>query len=452
MNRRPFGLAGIVGLCLVCSCSLKDRHPALAKQKIKDENIAEARQQYTCKRAVDRIETDGVLDEISWRNAEIMEFVTISKNADGVVEYGEPGEQKKVIAKMVWDDSCLYIGFEIQDEDIRATMTEHDLDLSGEDVVEIFIDPEDGQSTYGEIQVNPLNTLFDQYVIVGKKRRVWMDYWADYSQERGESAVKSGVNVVGTVANRADRDTRWTAEIAVPLHLFITAPHLPPTEGEKWRINLTAINYCKDQDPVCLTWARLGPDFFHDPDTFGEIIFSNDYVQDMEVIRNSVNIASFETLDGLSFNTSDKVKIISAGISEEDKHERHGFLKTTIQFNRSWGRFDILFDNKPELARNGELVLCVKGDTGSNAKINYEIVDASGESYVGTLTYSINWPDWKEISGLISKAQISSGRKDKIMDYPVYLTKLFIYSRKVSENTFCFHSLKFDEIGLRSHD
>jgi len=445
--RRQVLIAGGMLLILLILSNCGPLKKIRSFKKVEKESVPEPRQSYTCKRIVDQIKIDGLLDEVSWKSAEIMNLVTI-KNVEGKVQYGERDGGHKTTAKVLWDDSYLYIGFKVEDKDIWATITEHDRDLSSEEVVEIFIDPEGGQVTYGEIQVNPLNTLFDQYVIWCKKGAVWMDYWAD-SSPRGTSDIKTGVNVVGTVKKRDDRDKYWTAELAIPLHLFLTARSLPPRAGQKWRLNLTAINYPQDGPGEFVTWAKLGPKFFHDPKNFAEIVFSNDYVAEVEVIKSPKAISSFDTLKGISFSTSDQVKILSTQPSPEEKHEGNSSLETTIQFNRGWGRFDINFKDKPVLPENGELALWVKGDPESNAKIHYEMVDSSGETYVGTLTYAINWPEWKEVRGIVSKAQLNKNKKDKVIDFPVRLTKLYLYSRKVSEDTFYFDDLRFNRIELR---
>lgn len=58
------------------------------------------------------------------------------------------------------DDAFLTIVFHAVDDDVVATMVEHDEPLWQEDVVEVFLAPGDG-TTYFELEVNPLATTFD---------------------------------------------------------------------------------------------------------------------------------------------------------------------------------------------------------------------------------------------------------------------------------------------------
>src|SRR5438477_144038 len=59
-----------------------------------------------------------------------------------------------------FDDEYLSIIFQAEDDEIVATMYDHDAPLWQEDVLEAFLAPADG-ATYYEIEVNPLGTTFD---------------------------------------------------------------------------------------------------------------------------------------------------------------------------------------------------------------------------------------------------------------------------------------------------
>jgi hypothetical protein len=59
-----------------------------------------------------------------------------------------------------FDDEFLTIIFQTVDEEVVATMNDHDEPLWQEDVVEVYLAP-GGAATYFELEVNPLGTTFD---------------------------------------------------------------------------------------------------------------------------------------------------------------------------------------------------------------------------------------------------------------------------------------------------
>src|SRR5947199_247513 len=59
-----------------------------------------------------------------------------------------------------YDDEYLTVIFSADDDEIVATMYDHDAPLWQEDVVEAFLAPADG-TVYFELEVNPLGTTFD---------------------------------------------------------------------------------------------------------------------------------------------------------------------------------------------------------------------------------------------------------------------------------------------------
>jgi hypothetical protein len=59
-----------------------------------------------------------------------------------------------------YDDELLTIVFHAEDDDLVATLYEHDEPLWQEDVVETFLAPGNG-TNYFELEVNPLGTTFD---------------------------------------------------------------------------------------------------------------------------------------------------------------------------------------------------------------------------------------------------------------------------------------------------
>lgn len=219
---------------------------------------------YACRRATGPLSIDGKLDEASWKRATEVRLLDNSGN-------GLP-MKPVTTAKLLWDDEFLYVGFVAEDSDIRATLRGRDEYLWTEEVVEIFI----GQSHfYLEIEVNPLNTLFDGRIdIRGQTGRPKFDVDAILKVNYN---IKHAVTVEGTVENQEDKDSRWTVEMAIPHSAFEGIQPVPPKEGDAWRMNLYRIDRTREGDAVRVSAGAWSPTagWFHSPERFGNIVFSS---------------------------------------------------------------------------------------------------------------------------------------------------------------------------------
>jgi Carbohydrate-binding family 9 len=206
------------------------------------------------------IKVDGKLDDAPWAKAHrIDDFVL---NLDG-----SPAPYKTE-ARVLYDDNFLYFSFRSVDDNIWATFKQRDQHLWDEEVVEVFLQADPQQPGYIELEVNPLGTMLDIYLLDIRKP---LHYESWNSQK-----LKWRVEVIGTVDGKGG-DQEWTCEIALPMEDIVSAPHLPPRAGDRWRLNL----YRVEQKPVpaLLAWSPTLKDDFHMPAMFGEIVFSDRQVR-----------------------------------------------------------------------------------------------------------------------------------------------------------------------------
>ncbi|HEY6118525.1 MAG TPA: carbohydrate-binding family 9-like protein [Pyrinomonadaceae bacterium] len=201
------------------------------------------------------IKVDGRLDEAAWKMVPTVgNFVN---NADG------SHSQLKTEARLLYDEKFLYFAFRCVDDNIWATYKRRDEHLWLEEVVEFFVQADEHKPSYIEVEVNPLGTLLDLYMLDVRKPL----HYESWNSEKLQWAVQ----VVGTVDGRAG-DKEWTCEIALPMEDVVTAPHLPPQPGDHWRLNL----YRVEQRPAAseLAWSPTLQNDFHVPRKFGEIVFT----------------------------------------------------------------------------------------------------------------------------------------------------------------------------------
>lgn len=187
-------------------------------------------QVYQCSYIGEPIKVDGLLDEPAWEQAKPLSFVIPSS-------LGEP--ISKTEGRLVWDDTCLYVGIKAYDKDIWSYLTERDSTTCSEDVLEVFIKPSLTEEPYYNFEINALNTVYDAFNI---KRNAGGDDHHRWSRWNCAN-LKSAVHIKGTINNWQDVDEYWQLEVAIP---FADLPSLKgnaPAAGDKWVFHLSRYDY-----------------------------------------------------------------------------------------------------------------------------------------------------------------------------------------------------------------
>jgi len=71
-------------------------------------------------------------------------------------------------------------------------------------------------------------------------------------------------------------DNKWTNEIAIPFSSFSPyAPHLPPSDGDVWRLNLYRTGGEIDKQHITWSDTKIPKPQFHWPEHFGIVHFSS---------------------------------------------------------------------------------------------------------------------------------------------------------------------------------
>jgi hypothetical protein len=217
-------------------------------------SAAVERPTYTVHRTEVPVTVDGRVDDAAWQKAELIDG--FADNTSGKVH---PSVTK---AWVLYDDTFLYFGFHCEDGNVWATYRNRDEHLWTEEVFEVFLQADPEQPSYIELEVNPLNTMLDIYLL---------DIRKPLKYESWNSAdLKWAVNVDGTVDGEPG-DRGWSCEIALPLDDVATAPNIPPKVGDTWRMNLYRVE--KKPVPLGLAWAPTLKRDFHVPEMFGDIVF-----------------------------------------------------------------------------------------------------------------------------------------------------------------------------------
>ncbi len=237
---------------------------------------------YVCYRSAAPVKVDGNLDERDWRRAPWTEdFVDIEGE-------NRPRPRFRTRVKMLWDDNYFYVGAELEERDIWATLTERDSVIYQDNDFEVFIDPDGDTHEYYELEINALGTVWDLLLIRpyrdgGPAVHAW-----------DIKGLKAAVKVNGTLNKPGDKDKNWQVELAFPWEVLkecMGGKKLKPEAGDQWRMNFSRVEYRvnvregryeKAKDPATgqplaednWVWAPTGLINIHYPEMWGYVQFS----------------------------------------------------------------------------------------------------------------------------------------------------------------------------------
>jgi hypothetical protein len=230
---------------------------------------------YVCYRANGPVQIDGRLDDAAWQQAP---WTDLFVDIEGDVR---PQPRFRTRVKMLWDDQFFYIGAELEEPHVWATLTEHDSVIFQDNDFEVFIDPNGDNHEYYEFEINALNTGWDllltrPYRDGGKAVNSWEI-----------PGLKTAVHVDGTLNNLKDTDKGWSVEIAFPWKVLgeLAYQPAPPRDGDQWRVNFSRVEWrhevvdgkyrkvpgTKEDNWV---WSPQGVVDMHRPETWGYVQFS----------------------------------------------------------------------------------------------------------------------------------------------------------------------------------
>ena len=169
---------------------------------------------------------DGELSEEAWIAAPWTdEFVDILGTAG-------PPPTFRTRAKILWNEEYLFVGAEMEEPHLWATLTDRDAIVYRDDDFEVFLDPDRDGQNYFEIEVNPLGTVLDLFLAKPYRQGGTAEIQWDLP------GLQVGVSLSGTLNNPSDIDEGWSVELAIP---WAELEH--PDLGDIWRINFSRVDW-----------------------------------------------------------------------------------------------------------------------------------------------------------------------------------------------------------------
>ena len=236
---------------------------------------------YICYRANSPVTIDGILDEKSWGDTPWTDYFV---DIEGSLK---PAPRLKTHAKILWDDTNLYIAAELEEPHIWARLRQRDTVVFFDNDFEVFIDPDGDTHAYYELEVNALATEWDLLLLKpyrdgGPPVTGW-----------NIAGLQTGIHVDGTINNPGDIDKGWNVEIKIPLAALKECSGAAglPKAGDKWRIDFSRVewrtviengSYLKEINPATgkpfpednWVWSPQGRIDMHMPEMWGILQFS----------------------------------------------------------------------------------------------------------------------------------------------------------------------------------
>ena len=206
-------------------------------------------------------EITGDGSSTQWERAEWIELVP--RPSDSSTEVMDTR------ARALWSDTGVYFLFHNQDRKLTATMDEDMMEIWREDVVEVFLWPDESRPVYFEYELSPLNV---ELALLVDNRDGDLNSWIPFSHTyHGDRLTRRKTTVTGGAAESGGGITGWTAEFFIPYELMRPLNGVPPRSGSTWRANLYRIDY-DDEQSRAFFWQPVEGSF-HQYENYGTFQF-----------------------------------------------------------------------------------------------------------------------------------------------------------------------------------
>lgn len=205
--------SGVVLLMFFYSCAAQSGQ----KMVIGEQPVFKA------SRTIEAISVDGKMEEAIWQTTE-------ARTLDYFYRVDQPDDDQKTTFRMLWDETYLYLFFDMEDKYLTARETQRDGQPYFDDCAEIFfITAPDSLDTHFGYELN-LNKASNDFIYFN-------DFYKDkdlaFKQYNPDFEVE--VTYRGSINDNSDIDVGWTMELAIPLSNFGVLGQVVPVEtGNKW--------------------------------------------------------------------------------------------------------------------------------------------------------------------------------------------------------------------------
>ncbi len=169
--------------------------------------------------------------------------------------------------KSLYSEKGLYFLFECNDSILTSTMDSDFLDLWKEDVVEVFLWPDERYPVYFEYELSPMN---HELVLLISNNDGELLRWQPFHYESNRTTMRN-TSIIGGKKESFANVNKWISEFFIPYKLLKPLNFNVPEKGDRWRANFYRVDYDDDKS-VSWSWQKTRTNF-HDYECFGSIVF-----------------------------------------------------------------------------------------------------------------------------------------------------------------------------------
>ncbi len=231
---------------------------------------------YICTRTDTPPALDGTMSSPAWERAPWTDFF-VDIEGDK-----KPAPTWKTRVKMLWDDEFFYIGAQMEEPQVWATLTQRDSVIFHDNDFEVFIDPDGDNHNYYELELNALNTVWDL-----RLPKPYRD-GGNAVNEWNIKGLRTAVFIDGKLNDTKLKSRGWSVEIAMPWRALgeYALCSSPPREGDQWRVNFSRVEWdvkvenerfvkVPDRPEHNWVWSPQGRIDMHQPEQWGFVQFSH---------------------------------------------------------------------------------------------------------------------------------------------------------------------------------
>lgn len=177
---------------------------------------------------------------------------------------------RKTFFKVLYSETGIYFLFRCDDDLVSATITSHFEEIWREDVVEVFLWPDESEKVYFEYELSPLN--YELPILVSKTdsgQSHWIPFEYSYKDGNSRKTIHK-ISATGGTLESGETITEWKAEFFIPFELLIPLKNRIPRSGTTWRANMYRVDY--DHGSTNWTWQPVTTNF-HDIYNYGTLVF-----------------------------------------------------------------------------------------------------------------------------------------------------------------------------------
>jgi hypothetical protein len=207
---------------------------------------------------VDDFEVTGDGKAAQWKKAEWQPLKLVGKAKTGYATK----------AKVVSSEKGIYFLFDSEDKKLTCSMFQDCQDIYREDVIEVFLWPNEEQDLYFEYEISPM--AVELPILVPNYKGGFMG-WRPWHYE-GDRMTRRATSVRGGPRSPMAAVRGWMAEFFIPFALLRGLGNTPPKPGASWRANLYRIDY-DSGEATQWAWCEDTGTNFHDFRKFGTMVF-----------------------------------------------------------------------------------------------------------------------------------------------------------------------------------